>query len=399
MAPMDETARGLANLDLLATPAGRAVLDRLALIDPAADELRLATALRREHPAELVTAALAQHELRRRAAGKFARADRMFFTRDGLEQASPEPVARHRAARLATASPTALADLCCGIGGDLFALAGAAERVLAVDRDELHLRMAQRNAAAYGVADRVRTLRADVREVDLAGVDAVFVDPARRSAGRRMRTGDSEPPLDWCLTLAAPGRVVAIKAAPGLDREQVPEGWEVEFVAEGRELKEAVLWSPALAAAPSRATVLAEGRTWQLLPVPGDAVDCRDPGGYLLDPNPAVTRAGLVEDLARQVGDAWKIDERIAFLASDRPIHTPFGRPLRVLGDGPWKERELVGRLRALDIGALDIRRRGLAGDVPALARRLRGNGSRAGVLVMTRVRDKPWALICEAAG
>lgn len=400
MTPMDDTPRGLANLDLLTTSAGRAVLEKLAgvdLADPAADELRLATALRREHPAELVTAALAQHELRRRAAGKFARADRMFFTRDGLEQASPEPVARHRAARLASAAPDVVADLCCGIGGDLLALAGSAQRVLAVDRDELHLRMALRNADAYGVADRVHTVRSDVRQVDLAGVDAAFVDPARRSAGRRLRTGDSEPPLDWCLALAPVAGAVAVKAAPGLDRAQVPEGWEVEFVADGRELKEAVLWSPALAAAPSRATVLSGGQPWQLLAEPGDPVACREPGAYLLDPNPAVTRAGLVEDLARRVGHAWKIDERIAFLASDRPIRTPFGRPLRVLDEGPWKERELAGRLRALDIGALDIRRRGLAGDVPALARRLRGNGSRAGVLVMTRVRDRPWALICEA--
>ncbi len=44
------------------------------------------------------------------------------------------------------------------------------------------------NAAAYGVDGSVRTAQEDVRDADLAGVDAVFIDPARRtdgSAGRR----------------------------------------------------------------------------------------------------------------------------------------------------------------------------------------------------------------------
>ena len=102
----------------------------------------------------------------------------MFFTRPGLEQASAEVVARHRQARFAGAG--VLADLCCGIGGDLVALAGQ-HQVRAVDRDPLHLRMAVLNAGVYGVAGAVRAVRADVRAADLDGVEAVFIDPARRA--------------------------------------------------------------------------------------------------------------------------------------------------------------------------------------------------------------------------
>ena len=122
-----------------------------------------------------------------------------------------------------------------------------------------------------------------------------------------------------------------------------------------------------------------------------------EPGEYLLDPNPAVTRAGLVEELARAVG-AWKIDERIAFLAVDAPVTTPFARTLRVLDSGPWREKELSARLRALDVGAVDVRRRGLAGDVDVLRRRLALRGTRRATLVMTRARDRPWALVCVDA-
>ena len=399
---MTDTERGIANLDLLTSPPGVELLARLAGVElTEGSELALAAALRRDFPAELVTAALGLHELRQRARVKFTRAGAMWLTRDGLEQASAEPVARHRAARYAGADR--VADLCCGIGGDLVALAGRSDgagaadsvgEVLAVDRDPLHLRMAARNAEVYGVS--ARTWLGDVREADLAGVDAVFVDPARRAGGRRLRTGVSEPPLDWCAALAASVPAVGVKAAPGLDKAGVPAGWEVEFVADGRELKEAVLWSPALSGGvPSRATLLPGGH--QLLPEPGPAVPSRPPGEYLLDPNPAVTRAGLVEDLARRLG-AWKIDPRIAFLSAATPLRTPFGRTLRVLDSGPWREKDLVGRLRALDVGALDIRRRGLAGDVDVLRRKLRTTGSVPATLVMTRVDDRPWALICVDA-
>lgn len=404
MVGMGDTERGLANLELLTSPAGGALLARLAGTElPAGAELQLSAALRRDYPAELVIAALAQHELRLRARAKFTRAEQMWLTRDGLEQASAEPIARHRATRYA--GMARVADLCCGIGGDLIALAGAdnadipagaagAAGVLAVDWDPLHLRMAARNAEVYGVS--AETWLGDVREADLSGVDAVFVDPARRAGGRRLRTGDSEPPLAWCAALADALPAVGVKAAPGLDRARVPPGWEVEFVADGRELKEAVLWSPALSGGvASRATVLPGAH--QLLPEPGPAVPTAAPGEFLLDPNPAVTRAGLVEDLARQLG-AWKIDPRIAFLSGDRPAHTPFGRALRVLDSGPWREKDLQARLRAHDVGALDIRRRGLAGDVDVLRRKLRTTGSTPATLVMTRVDDQPWALICVDA-
>jgi hypothetical protein len=186
---------------------------------------------------------------------------------------------------------------------------------------------------------------------------------------------------------------VGIKAAPGLPHELVPPGWETEFVAVGRALKEALLWSPALATAPRRATVLPGPHI--LLPERGDTVPDRSPGEYLLDPNPAVTRAGLVEDLARLTG-TWKIDPMIAFLTADREVRTPFARTLRVLDSLPWHEKQLARRLRELDIGAADIRRRGLAGDVDLIRRRLKLTGSRSAVLVATRHQDRPWALICE---
>jgi predicted RNA methylase len=380
--------------DILLSGPGQELLARLAAEDISRDPLALGTRLRREYPVEVVAAAVAQHELRRAARAKFSRAGEMLFTRAGLEQASSEVVARHRAGRFAEC--TTVADLCCGIGGDLVTQAPRGCRVLAVDRDEVHARLARHNSrifrtdAAFSVAD--------VRLIRLAGLEAVFIDPARRTVAGRMRAGASEPPLDWCLSLADQVRRVAIKAAPGVDRGIVPEGWETEFVAEGRDLKEATLWSPAFATVASRATVLSPGqRAVSLVPEPGPDVRVSEPGEYLLDPNPAVTRAGLVEELARAVG-GWKIDQRIAFIAADHQARSPFARTLRVLESAPWNERDFARRLRTLGIGSADIRRRGLAGDVEAIHRRLKLAGSGRATVVLTRASDRPWGLICADA-
>lgn len=388
-------------LDRLEGAEGSALLARIATADRSADAaLRLGTDLRRAHDAELVADAMALAELRDRAAAKFARAPQMWFTRAGLEQASSEVVARHRAARYA--GRPRLADLCCGVGGDLVALAVAGHEVTGVDLDPVHLWMGERNAAVHGAA--VRVLRSDVREADLSGMDGVFVDPARRAAGGRMRTGDSEPPLDWCVSLTGRVAAVGIKAAPGIDHGTVPPGWELEFLALGRELKEAAVWSPALAGPRVRATVFGDDgmHTMAGTPDPADGdtgVAVTGPGGWLLDPNPAVTRAGLVSELARRTGTT-RIDPRIAFLTGDdEPPPTPFARALQVLDSRPWDQKRLPRLLRELDVGAVDVRRRGLAGDVDALARTLRGRGSRRATVVMTRVGDRPWGLVCVDPG
>jgi len=378
-------------LDLLLSPGGRELLGALGDRDrvEAGAEIGLGEQLRARYPAALARAALAQHNLRVRARAKFAHAERMYFTRDGLQQASSEQVARHRAARYAGFER--VADLCAGIGGDLLALA-AGRAALAVDLDEVHLRMAVENARA-GAAGEVAAACADVRGLRLDALPPVFIDPARRHGGRRMPSGASEPPLAWCLGLADHVAEVGVKTAPGLPLELVPQGWEVEMVADRRELKEAVLWSPALATAARRATVLPGGDT--LVAAPGPAVPCARPGAFLLDPSPAVTRAGAVEELARRL-DAWKIDRQVAFLSADHALATPFGRTLAVEESLPWNLKRLRALLRARRVGAVEIRKRGSAVDVEDLRRRLDLRGDGQVTIVLTRVLDRPWTLLCR---
>jgi hypothetical protein len=237
---------------------------------------------------------------------------------------------------------------------------------------------------------------ADVRTIRPGPAAAVYVDPARReSRGGADRRGGYSPTLDWCTAIDA--ERVCVKAAPGLDRRLVPPGWEAEFVAVGRELREAVLWSPAWASAGGRATVRPTGDTIVAAPTT-PAPPVRPPGSYLLDPSPAVTRAGAVADLAAATG-AWQVDPRIAFLSADAPLRSPFGRAFVVEASLPFGVKPLAAELRRLDLGPVELRRRGLAGDVDDLRRRLRTTGSRRATVLLTRVADRPWTMVCTDLG
>ncbi|WP_374227275.1 methyltransferase domain-containing protein [Streptomyces sp. JJ66] len=228
----------------LLTDEGQRLLAELRDYDPA-DELALATRLRRDHSLGLVSAALGQARLRQRAVAKFGPVDagRMYFTPDGVEQATRSGVAAYRAGRLAGWGVRHVADLCCGVGGDAIELARAGVEVLAVDRSPLTCAVIEANAAALGLDGRIEVRCADVTAVDVSGFDAVFVDPARR--GGRGRVFDPEaysPPLSWAIEAARRVPRAALKLAPGVPHEALPADAEAEWISVAGEVKEAVLW-------------------------------------------------------------------------------------------------------------------------------------------------------------
>ncbi|MEV6650366.1 methyltransferase domain-containing protein [Streptomyces sp. NPDC051219] len=383
----------LDSFSALLTHEGRALLDSLRDYDPA-NELATATRLRREHPAELVSAALGQARLRQRAVAKFGAEDafRMFFTPNGVEQATRTSVAAHRARRFASLGVRGVADLCCGIGGDAIALARAGVSVLAVDRDPLTCAVARANAEALGLADLISVRCTDVTEVDTSPYDAVFVDPARR--GGRGRIFDPEaysPPLSWAVQAARTAPHSALKIAPGIPHEAIPGDAEAEWISDSGDVKEAVLW---FGTAPGsvRATLLpGEAALWTAEPLP-------DPrpgpvGRYLYEPDGAVIRAHLVAEVAEKV-QGRLIDETIAYLTSDELHATPFATAYEITDVLPFNLKKLKALLREREVGVLTVKKRGSAVEPDELRRRLKLRGPRLATVFLTRVAGAPTMLI-----
>ncbi|MDF2257970.1 THUMP-like domain-containing protein [Streptantibioticus ferralitis] len=375
----------------LLTGEGQALLASLRDYDPS-DELGTATRLRRQYPASLVSAALGQARLRQRAEAKFgADAYRMYFTPDGVEQATRTAVAEHRAARFAGLGVRRLADLCCGIGGDAIALARAGIDVLAVDRSPLTCAVAEANARSLGLDEHIQVRCADVTEVVTDRYDAVFVDPARR--GGRGRVFDPEaysPPLSWAVAAARRAPHAALKVAPGIPHEAVPEEAEAEWVSDRGDVKEAVLWFGTQPGG-RRATLLPDGAalTGGGLPVP----PVGPVGRYLYEPDGAVIRAHLVAEAAARL-DGRLIDETIAYITADELRPTPYATAYQITDTLPFNLKRLKALLREREVGTLTVKKRGSAVEPEELRRRIKPQGPNAATVLLTRVAGAPTMLI-----
>ncbi|MCK6095130.1 class I SAM-dependent methyltransferase [Micrococcus sp. EYE_162] len=388
------------------TGAGRELLDSLTDAD-VADPLASTTRLRAAgHAPELVAAVLTQAALRRAARTKLGDlADRMLFTRDGLEQATRRVVAERRAERFTAAGLRSVADLGCGIGADALGLARAGLSVVAVERDPVVAAVAAANMAALAPGARVEEGDA----LAWAGahaddVDALWFDPARRriSSSGSARVFDPEafsPPLSFVLGLAAEGRAVGAKLGPGLPHEHVPAEAEAEWVSVDGDVVEVVLWFNALTTAPGvRAAAVIDTRR----PRPSVAVLRDRPGGspalesvgeagldalpgcVLHEPDGAVIRAGLVTDL----GAVWEeggavarlLDPHLAYLVTEAPVPSPLARGYRVEAVHPLDVKALRRWVRERGITRLDVKKRGVDVRPEELrARLLAGAGKGAG--------------------
>ena len=368
----------------LLTDEGQQLLEQAGLAE--GEPLAVQSALRRTASGERVAAALTQVELRRRAVTKLGDdAARMYFTPDGLEQATRARVARHRAGRLQAFATRTLVDLGCGIGGDLVASARAGIVCAGVDLDPLRVAVAQANLAALELGGAVMV--ADAGDVDTTPFDVAFADPARRTGrGRSFHVDDWTP--SWSFVERLLRRDSCVKTAPGIPHELVPDGVEAEWVSDHGEVKEAALWSGALASTARRATVIGDGGLATLTEDddPGAAaVGTREVGSFLYEPDGAVIRAGLVTAVAAGV-DGGLLDEHIAYVTSDAAFETPFARGYRVVEELPYREKPLRAALRERGVGRLTIKKRGVDVVPEELRRRLSLRGDEEATIVLTRV-------------
>lgn len=384
------------------------------LVRAAASQLPLVTLssrLRQELSPERAHLVLEQVDLRRRGREKFCQAGRMFFTRLGLEQATDLQVARHKARRFPRDSM--IADLCCGIGGDLLALRDRGA-VLGVDRVLVKVLLARANHAAlspgqdndrnrvpYVATGPVDFLCADVAHVRVAAFDAWHIDPDRRIGRRTTRIETSEPRLTVVQKRIAENPNAAIKLAPAA---QVPDVWsseaELEWISRKGSCRQLVAWFGSLAHEPGkrRATVLSDPdkppRT--IFGLPLETTDSASGiGRYLFDADPAVLAAGLVGQLAEELHLA-PIAPGHVYLTGDCPHDDPAAACFEVKDTLPFDLRRVKRLLKDRDIGRLEIKKRAVPDQPEELRKRLRPRGENEATLFVTRINDGVVAILAR---
>jgi SAM-dependent methyltransferase len=391
----------------------------------AVDPLRAATALRRALPAldaAGASAALTQVRLRRRARPRLGDlVDHLLLTDDGLEQATRTVVADERARRYAAAGATHVADLGCGLGLDSAAFARAGLRVTAAERDPVVAALAARNLAALGLADRVRVITGDITDDSvltraLEDADAAYADPARRDPatqrdGRTVRVTDPEawsPPWSWVRRLADRVPRTAAKVAPGVPHDLTPDGGCATWTSVDGQLVEAEIAWPALAPPGSRrvAVLIRSGNASPTTEASDvdladeDAPPVGPVGAWLLEPDDAVIRAGLVSHVARRV-DGRLLDPRVAYVTTDADLDVaPLASRFSVHSASPYDIAALRTTLVALGVGLVVVKKRAIGADPDDVRRRLRlPRAPGSAVVILTRIGADPWAFVCDVSG
>ncbi len=358
----------------------------------------------------------------------------MFFTRVGLEQATDCFVAAYKAARFPAGEP--IADLCCGIGGDLLALARRGPAT-GLDRNPIAALLAETNLQRSTdfspllppkVQPHARVRCMDMSAFPLREMSAWHLDPDRRPEGRRTTRIEFHEPGPEIMErlLEACGNAV-IKLAPAAE---VPAAWaqaaELEWIGRGRQCRQLVAWFGHLAehSGRRRATIVSPMRELESTPgletpkaeSPFDpqSVQVRtlvgsasDPmpiaphlGSYVFEPDPAVLAAGLAGTLAAECGLAAAAPG-IAYLVGERPLDDPALACFQVIESMPFDLKRLRQWLGRRGIGRLEIKKRGVTEEPEQIRRRLHLRGDGAAVLLVAPLSKGVTAILARrhAAG
>lgn len=377
---------------MLMAPQGRQAL--AAAADVAGQPLNPAAIerLRRHFSAEMVTAAIQMVDLRRRAAERFTRAAGMFFhSHDLLEQATSEPIARHKGCRFAGLET--VTDLCCGAGGDALAIAEHAARVIGLDISPTSLLCLRANAEETGLPGRIWQVATDITNWTPTA-DACHIDPPRRDTqGRRFKTSQSADWVELVEQMAHEYKHLSAKLSPAIDPAQVSWADEIEFISENGTLKQAITWTGCLARHRRTATVI-RSQAGQTRAQETLASDCPkhtadlgaplQPGRILHEPDPSVIRAGLLGNLAERLGAAL-IDPHLPLLSSTVACQpTLLSRPYEVLEVLAWSAKKVKQFLRQRTWHVTDVKTRAFACRPEEILASLKGHAPSPDALKVT---------------
>ncbi|MCS4483911.1 SAM-dependent methyltransferase [Gleimia sp. 6138-11-ORH1] len=333
---------------------------------------------------------LTQVQLRHQAVNKLgSQALKMFFTRDGMEQATRQQIAQLHATRFLNANATHIADLGCGNGVDARAFAAAKMTVSAWEIDEISHAAASLNLLNYPNCTVYQgdVTQLNIPELTAQGIDAIFADPARRTgAGKGNQRVAS--PENWSPSLPqvfswreelqkhCDTERLGVKLAPGIEHHYLPADMEAQWISVAGNLLEASLWSPACTLptaneeepGPGRRATIFQGENQYDYFCPGnpglaapEVSETSELKPYLWEADSAIIRGGLLHLLAEETG-AEVISKQIAYLLADAPPPAKWAPAVtvyEVLGSTKLKPKAVAAELKKLAATNVEVKKRG----------------------------------------
>jgi len=339
---------------------------------------------------------------------KFPRASQMKFSREGLAQASSKYVAEYRTwkMRQQLGEIHKSLDVGGGIGGDTIAMA-LRWKVISVERNPITMEMLKHNVQVYNVVKNVDFIHGDILillddvefQQKLEDVDCIFFDPSRRSDEKRtVKIEEYDPPLSLVEKLLNFSQNVCVKIAPGVDLSRIKYDCDIEVISYKGEVKEVVLWFGKFKTSPDKSVILAtklpEKITW-IQKQKRYNVPVSEPMDFIYEPDPAFIKAHLISDIA-EIHNLSQLHKKVAYLTGNVFIKSPILKCYHVLSYESLDYSLINKKLNILNIGTVDLKSRGISVDLKNVHKLIRGNGRKKGLLIFTKVLNKPSGIICE---
>jgi SAM-dependent methyltransferase len=286
----------------------------------------------------------------------------IFSNKEGLQLSTPEIVASYIAKRLKT---DIIADLGCGIGGQVIFFAKECKKVYAVERDPEKLEYAKKNCELYNVRN-VEFILGDVLSESIrkkvSDANIIFSDPARPLAEKERTLENLEPPITEIIKLySGITQELAFHAPPQMPPSRIIFDCEREYLSLNGQLNRLTLYFGALKRC-DRSAVVLPGEA-QLCSSGAPAIKTGDLREYVHEPELSVVKAELLNELAQTSSEAgggiffYNGDERRTLLTSSELVSSPFFKDTyRVLGKTGKDVRAIKEILRSEKAGKVVLR-------------------------------------------
>lgn len=335
-----------------------------------------------------------------------------------MEQCSSETTAQYKTATALRwsrffQSPTLFIDLTGGFGVDHYYLARAFDRSIYIERQEALCETVRHNFQLLGLP-HTDVICGDSTDLlpTLPHASLIFADPARRDihGARTYAISDCTPDVCTLLpTMLQKCDILLLKLSPMLDWHQAVLALnnaaqatvvrEVHIVATGNECKELLLVLSVKATDAMQVVCVNDGQTFAYTPdeqpatVPIASIDDLI-GGYLLEPNAAIMKAGCFAEICRRHPLQAIAQNSHLFIANDRIDDFP-GRTFRIKTVTTMNKQELRTALQGISQANITVRNFPMT--VAELRKRLKvRDGGDYYIFATTTADNRRLLLVCE---
>lgn len=285
--------------------------------------------------------------------------NKLFFDEDGLRYSTPPEVARYRADKL---NYGVIADVSCGVGIQALYFAMKSDKVIAIEKDPIRLKLAQLNAESFGI-ENIHFIQGDAISRKIASrvkADVIFSDPSRKPE-EPVRTLDtlSPPPVKIYKTYRKLTDKIAFELPPQISRENITLDGEKEYTSLGFRLNRLALYTNSLKSCdvsavslPSRERISDEDEKIYLEPTD-------HPLEYVYEVDPTLSKANLVDNMVGKLefdGYILLRSKRRTLLTSNHVYDSAFLKRYTLLAICRFNIPLIKSILKKLDVGKVTLR-------------------------------------------